>query len=125
MITDNYIKMCEQAEEIQKAWKPKYGDEFTGIAMIETGESELEGNVFVISYCEDSWYSVYPKGMNEGLDDGKPNGAFWLPTVEQLFEMVGDYKAQINRVFLSIMVMKKYKYESRQIHYSRIYRQKP
>jgi len=26
MITDNYIKMCEQAEEIQKAWKWENGD---------------------------------------------------------------------------------------------------
>jgi hypothetical protein len=23
MITDNYIKMCEQDEKIQKLWKPK------------------------------------------------------------------------------------------------------
>jgi len=28
MINDNYIKMCEQAEEIQKAWKPKMDDKF-------------------------------------------------------------------------------------------------
>ena len=26
MITENLIKQCEQAEEIQKAWKPKCGD---------------------------------------------------------------------------------------------------
>ena len=26
MITDNFIKMCEKAKEIQKLWKPRMGD---------------------------------------------------------------------------------------------------
>ena len=36
----------------------------------------------------------------------------YLPTLEQLFEMVGDYRKQIDRPFLSLMIMKKYKYKS-------------
>jgi len=30
MITKNYIKKCEKAEDLQKAWKPKEGDYFYG-----------------------------------------------------------------------------------------------
>ena len=107
--------MCERNEDLQKEWKPKWGDHFTGIAIINSGENELEGGIYTIGYCEDGWYSVYPKGMDIEMDDnlsGKPNGAFWLLTLEQLFDIVGDYKKQISRVFMSIMVMKKYKFDS-------------
>ena len=44
MITKNYIKMCEQAEEIQKKWKPKIGDTINHRTWLPTQE-QLQGMV--------------------------------------------------------------------------------
>ena len=64
MITDNYIKMCEQAEEIQEAWKQNPGDIY-----------------------------IYKKDIDIGLyyyvtEYKKHNNAVWLPTQEQLQEII-------------------------------------
>jgi len=64
MITDNYIKMCEQAEEIQKAWKPKDWDRF----IFKNDKSVGVGSGHIKSYMK-IWY-------------------IWLPTQEQLQEMI-------------------------------------
>ena len=83
MITETYIKMCEQAEELQELGKK---------------------NNYKLTYFS---RAIKVNGI------GRVDYLFaYLPTLEQLFEMVGDYKAQISRVFLSIMIMKKYKFES-------------
>ena len=94
MITDNYIEMCEQAEEIQKWWFPNIGDSYYI-------KSEKETKLITL-ISEKIWLSERSRGCN----------FIYLPTLEQLFEMVGNYKAQISRIFLSIMIIKKYKFES-------------
>ena len=74
MITDNYIKMCEQSEEIQKAWKPKKGDYY---AVIVHGKPTDIIDIYI------DGFPLLPQKFI-------PLSALyiWLPTLEQLFEMV-------------------------------------
>ena len=95
--------MCEQAEEIHKEWKPKNYD-----LCINKEKQKIYGDGYAVLYFFND-----AEGSTD-YDYNKKEKYFWLPTLEQLFDMVGDYKAQISRVFLSIMVMKKYKFESTQ-----------
>jgi len=81
MITENYIKMCEQTEEIQKAWKPKLLDKvITKRTLTDNNYSQD-----AISYIKDFEhpYDEYYYTNYEHI---------WLPTLEQLFEMVGEIK---------------------------------
>jgi len=94
MITDNYIKMCEQAEEIQKLKKGKNQFSNKDFVAYNFGQGL---KVYICSEISRYWTF---------------QDLIWLPTLEQLFDMVGKYKAQISRVFLSIMIMKKYKFNS-------------
>jgi len=113
MITKNYIKMAEQAEEIQKEWKPKDGDYFYGYEWsdmawkerdIETKKiSELATKeIHLLYFSGDDFNSCFPMGEEIGQEKNKPdlNKSFWLPTLEQLFEMVGEtvekYKIQMH-----------------------------
>ena len=76
MITDNYIKMCEQAGEIQKEWKPKILDK-------EISKNALTNNNYsqdAVSYIED-----FEHPYNEYYY--KNYGFIYLPTLEQLFEI--------------------------------------
>ena len=64
MITKNYIKQCEQAEEIQKEWEQTVGDIF-----------------------------IYQKDIKSGCyfyitEHRKYINAIWLPTQEQLQEIL-------------------------------------
>ena len=68
MITKNYIKMCEKAEEIQKEWKPKIGDKFANI-------DHAIGMII-----------LFPVTKEEKQNFIKDK--FWLPTQEQLQEMI-------------------------------------
>jgi hypothetical protein len=70
MITDNYIKMCEKAGEIQKEWRPKDLDTFCYTKSREIGE-----------VCADN-----KKHTQKEYDDNLKH-QFWLPTLEQLFKM--------------------------------------
>jgi len=91
MITKNYIKMCEQAEEIQKAWKPELGDiclsRFDGkeVIIIEKGIGVEEYKVLFMDVGlktqRNYWYS-------------KVN-LKWLPKQEQLQEMVWDKTSDV------------------------------
>ena len=72
MITKSYIKMCEQAEEIQKTWRPKDCDIFCYTKSREIGE-----------VCADN------KKRTQKEYDENLKHQFWLPTLEQLFEMAG------------------------------------
>ena len=81
MRTDNYIKMCEQAEEIQKL-KP-----------YRLTSTHLKGNIFI---CTDKETANYFWIMEQFMDVGDEVGSsvrlatknIWLPTQEQLQEMV-------------------------------------
>lgn len=72
MITDNYKNQCEQAGEIQRAWRPKDMDLFCYTKSREIGE-----------VCSDNKKHTQ-KEYGENLKH-----QFWLPTLEQLFEMAG------------------------------------
>ncbi len=73
MITDNYIKMCEQAKMIQELWRnpfrAKYGD------MYWKGDKYL----MIPSACELCIVSNFI-----------PEDEIWLPTQEQLQEILGN-----------------------------------
>jgi len=83
MITDNYIKMCEQAEEIQKL-----------MPYILTS-THLKGNIFI---CTDKYSANFFYRMETLIDTGDEVGSsiygatknIWLPTQEQLQEMWWD-----------------------------------
>ena len=75
MITENYIKQCEQAEEIQKEWKPKDWDLFMykdsrelGRACVDPGHDKKNPNTFVLPTQEQlikihfDWYLQRYKG---------------------------------------------------------------
>jgi hypothetical protein len=101
MITDNYIKMCEKAEEIQKLWIPKDGDWFYGYQWNDIGEN---GEISIYSKREIHLYydsgdrsdSCFPIPINKDfdIDDEKIipdlSKSCWLPTQEQLQEMMKD-----------------------------------
>jgi len=72
MINDNYIKMCEQAEEIQKAWKPKMDDKF-----FDCFDSEIR-----------TLACSKPLNEREIIMGKWKEEAIWLPTQEQLQEMM-------------------------------------
>lgn len=68
MFTKNYIKMCEKAEEIQKAWKPKQFDSY--------GSEEYK-KAFILDEL----------GMINHIEKYKSSYK-WLPTQEQLFKIL-------------------------------------
>jgi len=65
MITKNYIKMCEQAGEIQKACKNVAGDWFYSIKL---------NQYYINNHIGEGWKHYI--------------NLIWLPTQEQLFVMV-------------------------------------
>ncbi len=75
MITEEYIKMCEMGIEMQRAWRPKDMDIFCYTQSREIGEA-----------CVDN------KKRTQKEWDENLKHQFWLPTLEQLFEMVINYK---------------------------------
>jgi len=68
LITDNYVKQCEQAEEIQEAWKPKLGDWFYS--------KKIDDAVIILGFTKES-----RKIVDEGI---------YLPTLEQLWEKIKE-----------------------------------
>ena len=77
-VTENYIKMCEKAEEIQKLCQYKMGDWFNG----KYGLVVLDVD-FKDEYIGDNWVT-----RNSMIEDTKEDEGFWLPMQEQLFAMV-------------------------------------
>ncbi len=72
MITDNYIKMCSKAEEIQKEWKPQAGD-----WQYWSNDKTKMANIFMITSLQKKY---------------KANIRIWLPTQEQLQEIMFNIK---------------------------------
>lgn len=72
MITKNYIKMCEKADEIQKAWKPKNFDRY-----ILENEKKYDEDAILYACIDDDLELDY---------DTKDK--IYLPTQEQLQEMM-------------------------------------
>ena len=74
MVTQNYIKMCEKNEDLQEAWKPKKGDFY---AVIVHGKPTDIIDIYI------NGFPLLPQRF-------VPLSALyiWLPTQEQLQEMV-------------------------------------
>ena len=79
MITENYIKTCEMAEEIQKVWKPKAYDYYRQVSY-----QKIDKKTSRITNRLDELY-LFNKKTNNNLFNIK---RFWLPTQEQLQVMV-------------------------------------
>ncbi len=82
MYTDNYIKMCEKAEEIQKEWKPKIGDKV---------KHRLTAVQFISPYDKNTYSD----------DFYREEGYTYLPTQEQLQEIINAYSnyERVNRFY--------------------------
>lgn len=83
MITKNYIKMCEENEEIQKEWKPTLGD----WVYLKNVASNYKISLIANEYPPMRYYR---------------NKSTWLPTQEQLQEMVKDWLFYITGSFTDI-----------------------
>ena len=85
MITDNYIKMCEASEEIQKLREYKMGDWF--YTTIYRRDKHKGFYVIDVDYGDN-----YPNGLlpDKHKKDNfvTKGGGIWLPTQEQLQEMM-------------------------------------
>ena len=80
MITEtiNYIKMCEKAKKIQKAWKPKSGDNFS--------DPDYEVGMILL-------FPVTKEQKKQFIKD-----KIWLPTQEQLQEMIFDNNVGVQTI---------------------------
>ena len=83
MITDNYIKMCEQAEEIQNLCEFKKGDWFRISHIAMHPDYEL------VILCSD---------RNKRFAEGFLHDYIWLLTLEQLFEIILDLRNKDARI---------------------------
>ena len=112
MITENYIKMCEQAEEIQKAWVPKAGD------YVQLNKNKQIYLVSSVEKSKDKKKVVFYTNIINGNDswcyiEFFKDNFIWLPTQEQLFEML-DVK---NGKDLDLLIRKISYYEYRETNY--------
>jgi hypothetical protein len=86
MITKNYIKQCEQAEEIQKAWKPKTRD------LIQRRQTVLKNKqIYLITNIDRE--IVFYINIKDGEEswchkDNFKDEFLYIPTQEQLQEMI-------------------------------------
>lgn len=89
--TKKYIKMCEKAEEIQREWKPQFGDYVYGVP-------DTDGNlsVSIVVAVDDSVYERLGMIRVTVIDrwSGKVDcelweaeKLIWLPTQDQLQEI--------------------------------------
>jgi len=75
MVTENYILQCEQAEEIQKEWKPKLLDKVIAKRTLTDNNYSQDAVSYIKDFehpYDEYYYTNY--------------GYIWLPTLEQLFE---------------------------------------
>ena len=71
MITENYIKMCEQAKEIQDKWRNPFRNKF--------GDTYWRGKKYL---------QISEACVLNIVSHLKVENEIWLPTQEQLWEMV-------------------------------------
>ena len=81
--SDEYAKMCEKAEEIQKTWLLRDGD-------------ILYSKKFKTWWI---WLST-DDSINPSVET-----AIWLPRQDQLQEMVGDYQENLRKVYNILIEM--------------------
>jgi len=88
MTTDNFINQCEQAEEIQKAWKPKAGD------YVQLNKNRQIYLISSVEKSKDKKKVVFYTNIINGNDswcyiEFFKDNFIYLPTQEQLQEMSG------------------------------------
>jgi len=83
MFSETYIKMCEEAEEIQKVWHPKRGDFAYWKANIENPKLVLIYDIRDELLCTIS----FNEGTYHALTREK---LIWLPRQEQLQDMLDE-----------------------------------
>ena len=108
MITENYIKMCEQAEEIQKEYIPIWS------RVLVKPCWAVNINTWGVVTCaanEPRYCDVFMNGNQYGGIEIKD--FIWLPTQEQLFEML-DVK---NGKDFDLLIRKISYYEYRETNY--------
>jgi len=87
IITKNYISMCEQTKQLQKKWKPKAGDY---VQLIKNKQIYLVSSV---EKSKDKKKVVFYTNIINGNDswcylEFFKNNFIWLPTQEQLWDML-------------------------------------
>ena len=93
MITENFIKQCEKADEIQKLCYYKKGDWF----YTKKHRNDVTNGLYIIS---GDWDLCYANSNREDNWLTRAKGV-WLPTQEQLQEMLNAYSnyERINRFY--------------------------
>ena len=86
--SEQYVKMCREAVEIRKEWKPRWSDYFYGKCLTHCGDEELSDNVYRYNESdEDCWHQTIPSGK-----------VIWLPRQDQLQKIMGsDWRDVLSR----------------------------
>ena len=83
-ISEQYIKMCQQAEEIQQAWVKTIGDYFYNPPYYANNKVSIIFDAFIRNKEEGREYFGGTYSMNERVLDG----AVWLPHQDQIQDMI-------------------------------------
>jgi len=90
--SEKYIKMCEEAKEIQEGWKIKEGDTIARVWWNRVWYREVIG--FASLTFGDTWCRVVPSTYEFPVNNLQPAEGYkdfiWLPRQDQLQEMVKD-----------------------------------
>lgn len=85
-ISENYIKMCKKAIQIQDLWEYKQGDWFVDKDFYKYGVNVLENDI------RDDSSGDYFYSKTELIKSLKDNDSIWLPRQDQLQEMIKGEK---------------------------------
>lgn len=108
MITQNCIKMCEKAKQLQKLWKPKVGDwvwrkytVFGEEVDSQIWDKDKMEEIIILTYASDvDGYFQATKDGEERIfnshNEMHKKTCIWLPTQEQLQEMVNEEEYSID-----------------------------
>ena len=88
--SEKYIKMCEEAKEIQEGWKIKEGDTIARVWWNRVWYREVIG--FASLTFGDTWCRVVPSTYEFPVNNLQPAEGYkdfiWLPRQDQLQEMI-------------------------------------
>ena len=108
--TNRYILMCQHAEEIQKAWKPKQCDFIIDYEVLEEGLSfcnPAANQVQVVDlYYQESEGSHY----QEECEDIKANSV-WLPRQDQLQSLTEEDESKVYLLIKSMIETQYYHHQ--------------
>ncbi|MCK4297188.1 MAG: hypothetical protein KAX28_11095 [Candidatus Marinimicrobia bacterium] len=102
MITKNFVKQCEQAFQLQKNWKPKVGDYvwrkytfFSEEIDKQFWDKDKMEEIIILTYASEieGYFHATKDGETRifnSHNEAHKKTCIWLPTQEQLQEMVSD-----------------------------------